>query len=292
MDDFLLKPKRISGLPEMARRLLAVISLCLSILTPLHAAENYIVMQSTTSAKNSGLFDHILPIFKAETGIEVRVVAVGTGQAIRNAANGDGDVLLVHSREAEEQFIADGFGVKRYDVMYNDFVIVGPPDDPAKIAGSDDALWALRQIALGEHDFMSRGDDSGTHRAERRLWESLGISPSARHQRWYKETGSGMGSTLNIAVGIAAYTLTDRGTWLAFKNKQDHLIFVQGDPLLFNQYGIIAVNPERHPHVNSESAQRFIEWIRSDVGQRAIADHQIEGQSLFSPNAVAAHVQN
>ncbi len=292
MGDFLLKLQRINGLLEVATRLFAAISLCLCVLTPLYAGENYIVMQSTTSAKNSGLFEHILPIFKAETGIEVRVVAVGTGQAIRNAANGDGDVLLVHSRAAEEQFVAQGFGVTRYDVMYNDFVIVGPPDDPAIVAGGDDALWALRRIALGEHDFLSRGDDSGTHKAEQRLWELVGISPSARHQRWYKETGSGMGATLNIAVGIGAYTLTDRGTWLAFKNKQEHLVLVQGDPLLFNQYGIIAVNPKRHPHVNSEGTQRFIDWIRSDVGQLAIAAYKIDGQQLFSPNADVSQAPN
>jgi len=249
------------------------------------AAEDSIILQSTTSTANSGLYDHILPLFEEETGIRVNVVAVGTGQAIKNARNGDGDVLLVHAKSAEEQFVADGYGVERFDVMYNDFIIVGPPDDPAGIAGSEDAEVALARIAGAELPFASRGDNSGTHKKEMALWKEAGVDPTAASGTWYRETGSGMGATLNAAVGMSAYTMTDRGTWISFKNKGDHEILVEGDPNLFNQYGVILVNPEKHPKVNVEAGQAFIDWILSDEGQAAIADYRLDGQQLFFPNA-------
>ena len=249
------------------------------------AAEDSIILQSTTSTANSGLYDHILPLFEEETGIRVNVVAVGTGQAIKNARNGDGDVLLVHAKSAEEQFVADGYGVERFDVMYNDFIIVGPPDDPAGIAGSEDAEVALARIAGAELPFASRGDNSGTHKKEMALWKEADVDPTAASGTWYRETGSGMGATLNAAVGMSAYTMTDRGTWISFKNKGDHEILVEGDPNLFNQYGVILVNPEKHPKVNVEAGQAFIDWILSDEGQAAIADYRLDGQQLFFPNA-------
>lgn len=249
------------------------------------AEENFIIVQSTTSTQNSGLFDYILPQFEEQTGIHVRVVAVGTGQAIRNAANGDGDVLLVHSKPSEELFVADGFGVARADVMYNDFVIVGPPHDPAGVAGSADVTSALKRIAAAETVFASRGDDSGTHKAELRLWEAAGINPTGASGTWYRETGSGMGATLNTGTGMGAYILTDRATWIAFGNKQAHQIAVEGDPKLFNQYGITLVNPDRHPHVKAAMGQTFIDWLLSKDGQEAIADYQVDGQQLFFPNA-------
>jgi len=249
------------------------------------AAEDSIILQSTTSTANSGLYDHILPLFEEETGIRVNVVAVGTGQAIKNARNGDGDVLLVHAKSAEEQFVADGYGVERFDVMYNDFIIVGPPDDPAGIAGSEDAEVALARIAGAELPFASRGDNSGTHKKEMALWKEAGVDPTAASGTWYRETGSGMGATLNAAVGMSAYTMTDRGTWISFKNKGDHEILVEGDPNLFNQYGVILVNPEKHPKVNAEAGQAFIDWILSDEGQAAIAGYRLDGQQLFFPNA-------
>ena len=252
---------------------------------PAAAREGYIILQSTTSTRNSGLFDHILPLFLEETGIEVRVVAVGTGQAIRNAANGDGDVLLVHARSAEEQFVADGHGIARENVMYNDFVIVGPPSDPARVAGMNDVVAALIAIAETAAPFASRGDDSGTHRAELALWKETGVDVEAASGGWYRETGSGMGATLNIGTGMGAYVMTDRATWIAFGNKADYEIAVEGDPKLFNQYGIILVNPERHTHVEAELGRRFVDWILSGEGQAAIASHRIDGQQLFFPNA-------
>ncbi|HZX23277.1 MAG TPA: substrate-binding domain-containing protein, partial [Woeseiaceae bacterium] len=203
----------------------------------------------------------------------------------KNARNGDGDVLLVHAKSAEEQFVADGYGVERFDVMYNDFIIVGPPDDPAGIAGSEDAEVALARIAGAELPFASRGDNSGTHKKEMALWKEAGVDPTAASGTWYRETGSGMGATLNAAVGMSAYTMTDRGTWISFKNKGDHEILVEGDPNLFNQYGVILVNPEKHPKVNVEAGQAFIDWILSDEGQAAIADYRLDGQQLFFPNA-------
>ena len=248
-------------------------------------AQAFIVVQSTTSTQNSGLFAHLLPLFTAKTGIEVRVVAVGTGQAIRNAANGDGDVLLVHDKPAEEAFVAEGHGVGRADVMYNDFVIVGPGADPAGVAGMTDAVAALETIAARGAAFASRGDDSGTHRAERALWPEAGRDVDAASGSWYRETGSGMGATLNASVGMGAYAMTDRATWTAFGNKGGHRILVEGDPKLFNQYGIIRVDEARHPGVRSGPAQAFVDWILSPEGQAAIADFEINGQQLFFPNA-------
>ena len=249
------------------------------------ADERFIVLQSTTSTRNSGLFDVILPKFRASTGIEVRVVAVGTGQAIRNAARGDGDVLLVHDREAEERFVAEGHGSARHDVMYNDFVIVGPAADPARIAGTRDAAAALAAIARTRAVFASRGDDSGTHKAELRLWRAAGIDPAAHSGAWYRETGSGMGATLNTGVGMGAYVLTDRATWIAFGNKRGHRIAVEGDPRLFNQYGVVAVSSARHPGAKAALARRFVDWILSGEGQAAIASYRVDGQQLFFPNA-------
>jgi tungstate transport system substrate-binding protein len=249
------------------------------------SAERFIVLQSTTSTENSGLFAHLLPIFTAKTGIEVRVVAVGTGQAIKNAANGDGDVLLVHDRAAEDAFVADGFGVKRFDVMYNDFVIVGPASDPAKIVGETDAVAALRKIAAARVTFVSRGDDSGTHKAELRLWKAAGVDVKAASGTWYREAGQGMGATINVASGSNAYVLSDRATWSAFKNKGELKILVQGDQRLFNPYGVILVNPAKHPNVKAAEGQAFIDWIISPEGQAAIAAFRIEGEQQFFPSA-------
>lgn len=249
------------------------------------ADDDFIVVQSTTSTQNSGLFDHILPKFTEKTGIDVRVVAVGTGQALKNGRNGDGDVVLVHSKPDEEKFVAEGWGVKRHDVMYNDFVIVGPASDPAGIAGSKDADEALEKIAAAKAPFASRGDNSGTHKAELTLWQRAGIDPTHASGDWYLETGSGMGATLNTAVGKHAYTLTDRGTWLSFANKDDLKVLVERDPALFNQYGVILVNPKKHPRVKAEKGQAFVDWLISAEGQEAIASYRIDGQQLFSPNA-------
>lgn len=249
------------------------------------AERSSILLQSTTSTANSGLYDAILPAFTRETGIEVHVVAVGTGQAIRNARNGDGDVLLVHAQPAEETFVADGYGVERFDVMYNDFVIVGPPADPAGIRGMQDATAAYARIAGKTALFASRGDHSGTHEKELALWRTAGIEPGDASGGWYRETGSGMGATLNAAVGMGAYAMTDRGTWISFRNKGDHEILVEGDPDLFNQYGIILVNPERHPGVKAAAGQTFIDWMLGSEGQRAIATYKVEGRQLFFPNA-------
>jgi tungstate transport system substrate-binding protein len=251
----------------------------------LQAEDKFIIVQSTTSTQNSGLFDHILPIFTKKTGIEVRVVAVGTGQALKNAANGDGDVVLVHSKPDEEKFVADGWGVKRYDVMYNDFIIVGPAADPAKIAGLEDAAASLKKIADAEAPFASRADESGTHKAELKLWQDAGVDPKPSSGKWYLETGSGMGATLNTAVGKQAYALTDRGTWLSFANKDDFKILVEGDPKLFNQYGVILVNPAKHPNVKEKEGQAFIDWLTSPEGQAVIANYRIDGEQLFFPNA-------
>ena len=251
---------------------------------PAAAQDRFIVVQSTTSTQNSGLYDHILPMFREKTGIEVRVVAVGTGQAIRNAANGDGDVLLVHARAAEEEFVAEGYGIARFDVMYNDFVVVGPRADPAGVAGMTDAVAALAKIAQAEAVFASRGDDSGTHKAELELWNAAGVDVSAASGGWYRETGSGMGTTLNTGIGMGAYVMTDRATWISFGNKGAHRIAVEGDPRLFNQYGIILVNPGKHPNVKADLGQRFVDWVLSGEGQAAIASFTVDGQQLFFPN--------
>jgi tungstate transport system substrate-binding protein len=260
----------------------------LALAHPARSAE-FIIVQSTTSTQNSGLYDALLPVFTAKTGIEVRVVAVGTGQAIKNARNCDGDVLLVHAKAAEEAFVAEGFGVARADVMYNDFIIVGPPADPAGIAGSRDATSALAAIKAagrqGVAAFASRGDDSGTNKKEIALWKAAGIDPTADSGGWYRETGSGMGATLNVAVGMGAYTMTDRATWIAFANKGSLGIVAEGDAALFNQYGVILVNPDRCPNVKAVAGQGFIDWILSGEGQAAIAAYRRGGQQLFFPNA-------
>jgi tungstate transport system substrate-binding protein len=252
---------------------------------PATAQDRFIVVQSTTSTQNSGLFDVILPEFTSKTGIEVRVVSVGTGQAIKNAENGDGDVLLVHAKPAEEKFVADGWGVKRYDVMYNDFVLVGPSADPAGIGGGQDVLASFAKISETASPFASRGDDSGTHKAELKLWSAAGIDVAAASGSWYRETGSGMGATLNTGIGMGAYILTDRATWISFGNKGDYEISVEGDPRLFNQYGVILVNPEKHPAVKAADGQAFIDWLTGPDGQAAIAGYKIDGKQLFFPNA-------
>lgn len=268
---------------------LAAAALLLTTLAPLpqtaRAADTFIVVQSTTSTANSGLLDAILPDFEKASGIEVRVVAVGTGQALKNAANGDGDVLLVHAKPAEEKFVADGFGVARLDVMYNDFVIVGPTEDPAGIRGVHNITEALKKIAETNAIFASRGDDSGTHKKELSLWAAAGIDARGASGSWYRETGSGMGATLNVAAGMSAYTMTDRATWLAFENRQNLAILSEGDDRLFNQYGVILVNPERHPAVKADLGQTFIDWLTGPAGQKAIASFRVGGQQLFFPNA-------
>ncbi|MEM8974965.1 MAG: substrate-binding domain-containing protein [Pseudomonadota bacterium] len=250
-----------------------------------HAKDRSIILQSTTSTANSGLYKFILPKFKAKTGITVRVVAVGTGQALRNGRAGDGDVLLVHAKSAEEKFVAAGYGVRRFDVMYNDFVIVGPAKDPANVRGTKSASAAFAKIAKTKALFASRGDNSGTHKKERQLWTVANIDPSPSSGKWYRETGSGMGVTLNIAVGMGAYTMTDRGTWISFKNKQNFEVLLEGDKALFNQYGIILISPERHKNVNARDGQAFIDWILSGEGQSAIASYKLGGKQLFFPNA-------
>jgi len=254
-------------------------------LGPATAQDQFITVASTTSTENSGLFGELLPKFQEASGIEVRVVAVGTGQAIELARNGDADVLFVHHKPSEEQFVAEGFGVERHEVMYNDYVIVGPAADPAGVEGSQDVVEALGRIAEGEAPFASRGDDSGTHKAELALWQEAGVDVAGASGTWYRETGSGMGPTLNTAAAMDAYALTDRGTWLSFNNRQNLEIVVEGDPRLFNQYGIILVNPEKHPHIKAELGQTFIDWVLSDDGQEAIAAFQIRGQQAFFPNA-------
>lgn len=245
----------------------------------------FIIVQSTTSTENSGLLADILPKFTAKTGIEVRVVAVGTGQALKNARNGDGDVLLVHARPDEEQFVAEGWGVERKDVMYNDFVIVGPRVDPAGITKVETAPEAFARIAATKAPFVSRGDDSGTHKAEMALWRKAGVDAVAASGSWYREAGAGMGSTLNTATGMGAYALTDRATWASFRNKGDSRILFEGDPVLFNPYGVILVNPERHPRVKAKEGEAFIDWLTSREGQEAIAGFRVEGQQLFYPTA-------
>ena len=249
------------------------------------ADERAIVLQSTTSTANSGLYDHILPMFEKETGIKVHVVAVGTGQALRNARNGDGDVLLVHAKAAEEKFVADGYGLRRHDVMYNDFVIIGPATDPAGIAGSASAAAALARIAEKRQIFASRGDNSGTHSKERALWCIARVDPTPDSGTWYRETGSGMGATLNLAAEMGAYTLTDRATWLTFGNKRNLMVLFEGDPTLFNQYGLVTINPNKHPRVKTKLSQHFTDWILGPKGQSAIAGFTVRGTQLFFPNA-------
>jgi tungstate transport system substrate-binding protein len=248
------------------------------------AQDQTIVVASTTSTQDSGLFGYLLPIVKQKTGIEVKVLAQGTGQALDTARRGDADVVFVHARSAEEKFLAEGFGVKRYPVMYNDFVVVGPKDDPAAIKGKDVAT-ALQAIRTKEAPFVSRGDRSGTHIAELKLWKAAGIDIAKDHGSWYREIGQGMGAALNMASASNAYVLTDRGTWLAFKNRGDLAVLVEGDKRLFNQYGVMLVSPAKHPSVKKEAGQRFIDWLISAEGQSAIAGFKINGQQLFYPNA-------
>ena len=271
-------------LASLLRAGLAALLLTATLASPGTAQERSVRMLSTTSTENSGLLSYLLPIFESKTGIRVHVVAVGTGQALRGARNGDADVLMVHDKASELKLIADGHGIERREVMYNDFVIVGPRDDPAKIGGTNDAISALQMIKKSGAVFVSRGDDSGTHKAERRLWRAAGIAPGGRSDPWYREAGSGMGATLNIAAGMNAYTLTDRGTWLSFRNRRDLEILVEGDPPLFNQYGIMLVNPAKHPHVKAKEARQLIDWITSPEGQRAIGKFTVEGRVLFIPN--------
>jgi len=267
------------------RKTLAAICFLITVVASGWASAESIIVQSTTSTANSGLYDHLLPQVQRDTGVIVHVVAVGTGQAIKNAKNCDGDVLLVHARAAEQKFVGEGYGLSRHDVMYNDFVFVGPPADPAGIAGGNSALDALTAIAASGSKFASRGDNSGTHKKEMELWKQVAIDPAAGSGDWYLETGSGMGATLNAAVGSGAYTMTDRATWISFKNKQDYSILVEGDDRLFNQYGIIMVNPQNCGEVKRAAAQKFIDWVLSKKGQAAIAAYQLDGQQLFFPNA-------
>ncbi|WP_340160796.1 substrate-binding domain-containing protein [uncultured Hoeflea sp.] len=258
----------------------------LSILATAASAEDpSILVQSTTSTQNSGFYDYILPIYKSETGVTVNVVAVGTGQAIKNAQNCDADVLLVHARAAEEKFVDGGYGVARSNLMYNDFVIVGPTADPAGIDGGKDAVAAFKTIADKKTLFASRGDDSGTNKAELRLWDQAGVDTKAASGDWYRATGSGMGATLNASVGMGAYTISDRATWISFGNKGDYKITVEGDPVLFNQYGIILVNPEKCPSVKADLGQQFIDWLTSPHGQQLIDDFKLDGKQLFFANA-------
>jgi tungstate transport system substrate-binding protein len=245
-------------------------------------AQSSLVMASTTSTEQSGLFAHLLPAFTKATGIEVKVVALGTGQAIDMGRRGDADVLFVHDQPAEEKFVAEGFALKRYPVMYNDFVLIGPAADPARVKGAD-IVQALAKVATANAPFVSRGDKSGTHAAELRFWK-LGPTPEAKGAQ-YRECGCGMGPALNMASATGAYVLSDRATWLSFKNRADLQILVQGDARLFNQYGVLAVNPARHPHVKAAEAQKFVDWVLSPAGQASIAAYRIEGQQLFFPNA-------
>lgn len=272
-------------LQKTITQLLLGVALSVAALGTAQAENPFIVVQSTTSTQNSGLLDVILPQFTESSGIDVRVIAVGTGQAIKNASNGDGDVLLVHAKPSEEAFVAEGQGVERFDVMYNDFVLVGPATDPAGIAGGSDIAAAMTAIAETKSSFASRGDDSGTHKAELALWEIADVDAQAASGDWYRETGSGMGATLNAGTGMSAYVLTDRATWIAFGNKGDYQIVVEGDERLFNQYGVILVNPAKHANVKAEEGQAFIDWLIGDAGQSAIADFKIDDEQLFFPNA-------
>ena len=267
---------------------LATLSAFLALAVPpiANAEEKFIVVASTTSTQDSGLFTHILPIFKARTGIDVRVVAQGTGQALATAKKGDADVVFVHDTLAEAKFVEDGFGIDRREVMYNDFVVVGPMSDPAKAAGTD-VIAALKKIEAAKSPFASRGDKSGTHAAELRYWKAADLDPQTGKGSWYRETGSGMGPTLNTASAMNAYAFTDRGTWLSFKNRGELGIVVEGDTKLFNQYGVMLVNPAKHTHVKKELGMQFIGWLTSPEGQAAIAAYKIEGQQLFFPNYIA-----
>ena len=252
---------------------------------PLHAQDKFITVASTTSTEQSGLFKHLLPVFEKKTGIDVRVVALGTGQALDMGRRGDADVVFVHAKPLEEKFVAEGHGVRRFEVMYNDFILVGPKSDPAKIGGTKDIVAGLQKIKAAAAPFASRGDKSGTHFAEVELWKAAGVDIAKDKGAWYRETGSGMGPTLNTASGMNAYALTDRGTWLSFKNRGDLVISVEGDPRLFNQYGVMLVNPAKHAHVKKDMGQAFVDWVISPEGQKTIAEYKIGGEQLFFPNA-------
>ena len=253
---------------------------------PVSAQDKSIVVSSTTSTQDSGLFGYILPLFKQKTGIEVKVIAQGTGQALDTGRRGDADVVFVHAKSAEEKFLAEGQGVKRYPVMYNDFVLIGPKGDPAGVKGMKDVAKALQMIKDKQAPFISRGDRSGTHLAELALWnKNAGIDIEKEKGRWYKSIGQGMGAALNTASASNAYVLSDRGTWISFKNKGDLVIAVEGDKRLFNQYGVMLVNPEKHPNVKKDFGQQFIDWLVSSEGQKAIANYTINGEQLFYPNA-------
>jgi len=269
------------------RRTLAISLVALIALNTVsaQAQERFITVASTTSTEQSGLFGHLLPRFEQKTGIKVHVVAVGTGQALDLARRGDADVVFVHARSAEEKFLAEGHGVKRYPVMYNDFVLLGPKSDPAKIGGGKDILQAFKNLEAARAPFVSRGDKSGTHLAELDLWKAAGIDIDAMKGPWYRDTGQGMGPALNTASSMNAYILTDRGTWLSFKNRGDLTILVEGDKRLFNQYGVMLVNPDKHPSVKKELGQMFVDWVISPEGQQAIVDYKINGEQLFFPDA-------
>lgn len=273
----------------MLRRtfLLAALTVAAAFCGPAQAEERFITVASTTSTEQSGLFGHILPIFTQATGIQVRVVAVGTGQAIKIGQQGDADALLVHDRAGEDKFVAEGYGIDRRDVMYNDFIIVGPKDDPAKIKGLKNAAEAMKRIADAKAPFASRGDDSGTHRSELRFWKSVGVDVKTGGQGWYRELGQGMGPTLNTAAAMNAYTLTDRGTWANFKNRQNLVTLVEGDPALFNPYGSILVDPKKRPAAKAADAKVWHEWLTGPQGQAAIESFRIGGEQLFFPQAKA-----
>jgi len=280
-----MKPLKFKSRIKAAMTNMTVLLVLLAGLSTNARADEFITVQSTTSTRDSGLYEYLLPLYSKVSSTDVRVVAVGTGQAIRNAVDCNGDVLLVHSKPDEEKFVADGFGVRRYDLMYNDYVIVGPKDDPAKILGMKSVHEALRKIAESASYFASRGDDSGTHKAELRLWKTVGIDPSADSGKWYLETGSGMGKTLNVAIGKGAYAMTDRATWVKYGNKQDHVIVVEGDPPLFNQYGVTVVSADKCPKVKTQAAEKFVQWMISKEGQEAIAAYKVEGEQVLFPNS-------
>jgi tungstate transport system substrate-binding protein len=271
----------------IARRTFAAIFVAFAMLvaSSAQAQERFIVVASTTSTEQSGLFGSILPNFERQTGIQVRVVALGTGQALDMARRGDADVVFVHAKAAEEKFLAEGYGVKRLPVMYNDFVLIGPKSDPAKVAGGKDILDALKKIQAAQAPFVSRGDRSGTHAAELELWKAGGVDLAKARGPWYRDTGQGMGPALNTASSMNAYVLADRGTWIAFKNRGDLTILVEGDKRLYNQYGVMLVNPNKHPSVKKDLGQVFVDWVVSPEGQKAIADYRINGEQLFFPNA-------
>jgi tungstate transport system substrate-binding protein len=266
------------------RAFLLALICCASAFTA-QAQERFITVASTTSTEQSGLFGYLLPMYEKQTGVKVRVVALGTGQALDVGRRGDADVVFVHARAAEEKFLAEGEGVKRFPVMYNDFVLIGPKSDPAKVAGGKDITAAMKKIEASQAPFVSRGDRSGTHMAELDLWKASGVDIDKAKGPWYRDTGQGMGPALNTAASMNAYILADRGTWLAFKNRGDLAIVVEGDKRLFNQYGVMLVNPEKHPNVKKDLGQQFIDWLVSPAGQQAITDYKIDGQQLFFPNA-------